>query len=94
MNILSIGNGFSEDAQRYLHEIAVPDGFDLDTYNIVFGGCSLSMHYENMTGKANPYYFYKNSKSIKKHKKRGNFRQCSSLVQGFNGKGYFGNRFS
>ncbi|MBR3994116.1 MAG: DUF4886 domain-containing protein [Clostridia bacterium] len=60
MNILSIGNSFSEDAQRYLHEIAESDGFDLDTYNIVLGGCSLSMHYENMTGKANPYDFHKN----------------------------------
>ena len=65
MNILSIGNSFSEDAQRYLHEVAVADGFDLDTYNIVLGGCSLSMHYENMTGKANPYCFHKNSKGIK-----------------------------
>ena len=32
MNILSIGNGFSEDAQRYLHEIAESDGFSIDTY--------------------------------------------------------------
>ena len=64
MNILSIGNSFSEDAQRYLHEIAESDGFFLDTYNIVLGGCSLSMHYENMTGNVKAYAFHKNAKAI------------------------------
>lgn len=45
MKILSIGNSFSQDAQRWLHSIAVASGDDLDTYNLVIGGCSLEMHW-------------------------------------------------
>lgn len=48
MNILSIGNSFSQDAQRYLHSIAKADGCDLNTYNLYIGGCPFSLHYRNM----------------------------------------------
>ena len=48
MKILSIGNSFSQDAQRYLHELAKADGFDLQTVNLCVGGCSLETHYKNM----------------------------------------------
>ena len=48
MNILSIGNSFSQDAQRYLHRIAAKDGFELHTFNLYIGGCPLSKHYRNM----------------------------------------------
>lgn len=48
MNILSIGNSFSQDAQRYLHRIAESDGVCLDTVNLCIGGCALSTHYDNM----------------------------------------------
>ena len=48
MNILSIGNSFSQDAQRYLHQIAKADGVVIQTFNLYIGGCSLSTHYENM----------------------------------------------
>ncbi len=48
MNILSIGNSFSQDAQRYLHKIAKKDGVELNTANLYIGGCSLALHYENM----------------------------------------------
>ena len=47
MKILSIGNSFSQDAQRYLHQIAKKDGFDLATANLYIGGCSLRTHYIN-----------------------------------------------
>ena len=30
MNVLSIGNSFSQDAQRYLHSIARADGMGLN----------------------------------------------------------------
>lgn len=53
MNVLMIGNSFSEDASRYLHAIAKSDGVDLNTCNLYIGGCPLSLHYQNMqTGKA------------------------------------------
>lgn len=55
MNILAIGNSFSEDANRYLHEIAQADGVDMTTVNLMIGGCPLSRHYENMQNDAKAY---------------------------------------
>ena len=63
MKILSIGNSFSQDAQRYLHELAKADGFDLQTVNLVIGGCSLQTHYENMLGDLATYVYEKNGVS-------------------------------
>ena len=48
MNILAIGNSFSEDATRYLHQIARSDKYDLTVVNLYIGGCPLSRHYRNM----------------------------------------------
>ena len=47
MKILSIGNSFSQDAQRYLHKLAKQDGTELKTVNLYIGGCSLKTHYLN-----------------------------------------------
>lgn len=47
MKILSIGNSFSQDAQRWLYDIAATDGFELETVNLYIGGCSLEMHCNN-----------------------------------------------
>ncbi len=55
MKILSIGNSFSDDATRYLHQIARADGCDLLTVNLYIGGCPLSLHYENMKKDINAY---------------------------------------
>ena len=48
MNILAIGNSFSQDATRYLHQIAAADGVTLHIANLYIGGCSLERHYRNM----------------------------------------------
>ena len=48
MNILSIGNSFSKDAQRYLHQIARADGAELTAVNLYIGGCPISRHYRTM----------------------------------------------
>lgn len=48
MKILSIGNSFSQDAQRYLYRLAKHDGMDLKTVNLYIGGCPLQKHYLNM----------------------------------------------
>lgn len=48
MKILSIGNSFSQDAQRYLHRLAKHEGVQLKTVNLYIGGCSLQRHYENI----------------------------------------------
>lgn len=55
MNVLSIGNSFSQDAQRYLHRIAAADGYTLNTFNLYIGGCPLSLHYQNMLSQKPEY---------------------------------------
>lgn len=47
MRILSIGNSFSEDAQRFLTDIARSVGDEnFECHNLFIGGCSLKRHYE------------------------------------------------
>ncbi len=48
MKILSIGNSFSQDAQRYLHQIAAAEGVELFCQNLYIGGCSLETHARNL----------------------------------------------
>ncbi|MBQ3562568.1 MAG: DUF4886 domain-containing protein [Clostridia bacterium] len=48
MQILSIGNSFSQDAQRYLSKIARANGEFIQSFNLFIGGCPLSTHYRNM----------------------------------------------
>ena len=63
MNILSIGNSFSQDAQRYLHRIAKADGFILNTFNLYIGGCPLSLHYRNMISEERAYLLEMNGET-------------------------------
>ena len=48
MNVLAIGNSFSEDATRYLHQIARTDRENIQVVSLYIGGCSLERHYRNM----------------------------------------------
>lgn len=57
MNVLSIGNSFSQDAQRYLSRLAMQDGVKLKTANLYIGGCSLQRHYINMLDDKADYDF-------------------------------------
>lgn len=57
MKILSIGNSFSQDAQRYLHRLAKADGTKMKTVNLYIGGCSLRRHYINMLDNNADYDF-------------------------------------
>ena len=65
MDILSIGNSFSQDAQRYLHQIARADGFTLNTFNLYIGGCPLSNHYRNMINEQRRYTLEMNGESTR-----------------------------
>lgn len=47
MKVLAIGNSFSEDATRYLYQIAKADNYSMKIVNLVIGGCSLRQHYVN-----------------------------------------------
>lgn len=55
IQILSIGNSFSQDAQRYLHELAKSEGVELQTVNLYIGGCSLERHFRNLKGDKREY---------------------------------------
>ena len=63
MKVLSIGNSFSQDAQRYLHQIAKADGVDIHCFNLYIGGCSLSKHYRNMLSEERVYALEMNGSS-------------------------------
>lgn len=63
IKILSIGNSFSQDAQRYLYQVAKNRGDQIKTANLYIGGCSLETHYENMRYNKANYLFEFNGKS-------------------------------
>ena len=60
MNILAIGNSFSEDATRYLHGIARADGVYTEVLGAAKGGCSLEWHYRYMLGDIRDYMLFFN----------------------------------
>ncbi|MBQ8689328.1 MAG: DUF4886 domain-containing protein [Clostridia bacterium] len=61
LRILFIGNSFSEDATRYIEQIA--DG-ELFVRNLYIGGCSLAMHAENIRSGAVCYDYQKDASPI------------------------------
>ncbi len=63
MKVLSIGNSFSQDAHRYLHELANHNGDSLKTVNLYIGGCSLRTHYINMLENKSAYLFEHNGQN-------------------------------
>lgn len=63
IQVLSIGNSFSHDAHRYLHELAWSEGVDMQTVNLYIGGCSLERHFRNMKGDKREYVLEVNGQS-------------------------------
>ena len=63
MKILSIGNSFSQDAQRYLHRLAFKEGVQLKCVNLYIGGCPLRTHYLNILDDNAAYDFQFNGQS-------------------------------
>lgn len=62
MNVLCIGNSFSQDATRYLHQIS-----DEKIYvrNLYIGGCSLERHWSNIVNESADYEWQKNGRMLK-----------------------------
>ena len=54
MNVLCIGNSFSEDASAYLQAVS---GGALYVRNLAIGGCSLERHYNNIVGNVVDYQY-------------------------------------
>ena len=63
MNILSIGNSFSQDAQKWLHKLAAGNGVEMDTVNLYIGGCSLEQHRKNAVEHTEDYALEQNGES-------------------------------
>lgn len=55
MNVLSIGNSFSQDAQTYLYAISRAEKKAVSCVNLYIGGCSLARHYRNIMGDKREY---------------------------------------
>lgn len=55
LRTLSIGNSFSQDACRYLHQISASMGIDWECVNLYIGGCSLETHAANLASGAEAY---------------------------------------
>ena len=64
INILSIGNSFSQDAHRYLHELAKSEGVSIQTINLYIGGCSLEQHFYNVMEDKKAYLLEMNGYSV------------------------------
>lgn len=63
IRVLSIGNSFSQDAQRYLHRIGEADGEKIKSVNLYIPGCSLRHHYINILENLYAYTFEFNGES-------------------------------
>lgn len=50
MRLLSIGNSFSQDAHRWLNDVAKANGVELYNVNLYIAGCSLETHHRLMDG--------------------------------------------
>lgn len=55
MDVLAIGNSFSQDATRYLHQIAESDDYKMTVVNLNAYRYSLSDHYKNSLTDADAY---------------------------------------
>lgn len=61
-NVLCIGNSFSQDATRYLHQVS---GEELFVRNLYIGGCSLERHWNNIVNNAAEYDYQKNGRCLR-----------------------------
>ena len=55
MQVLSIGNSFSQDAHKWLHKLAEVNGVNMETANLYIGSCPLKSHWHNYIDN-NPEY--------------------------------------
>ena len=63
MQVLAIGNSFSQDATAYLKKISECGNGNITVVNLYIGGCSLSRHYRNMLSGEKAYSLEFNGQS-------------------------------
>lgn len=56
MNVLAIGNSYSADGTRYVHQLAESCGENINITNLVIGGCTLERHFRNMHSGEKVYF--------------------------------------
>ncbi len=66
IKVLSIGNSFSQDATRYLPEIANDAGVDFVSENLYVGGCDLETHWHNVLNNSAFYELQVGAKMVGK----------------------------
>lgn len=66
MKILSIGNSFSQDAHKWLPQIAKSCNDDIEVVNLYIGGCSLQTHWEKYIKNDPAYDLEINSQFVRK----------------------------
>lgn len=64
MRLLSIGNSFSVDAQRWLNDIFESAGEKIYLGNLYIGGCPLDVHARNIRMDACAYDYYINNECV------------------------------
>jgi len=62
--ILAIGNSFSQDATKYITDIASAAGVEAETVNLYIGGCSLLRHYKNLKSGEAAYSYELNGQPV------------------------------
>lgn len=67
IKILAIGNSFSTDATRYLHQLAAAAGMDILVVNLFVGGCSLEQHWQFMERNEPAYLYELNGSSTERY---------------------------
>ncbi len=60
LKVLAIGNSFSEDATRYVHQLAKAAGIETKFVNLYIGGCPLERHWKNIETNEAAYVYQLN----------------------------------
>lgn len=57
INILAVGNSFTNNTMRYLHVLAAQAGVEIHTVNLFIGGCPLAKHWDNIQADRAAYLY-------------------------------------
>ncbi|WP_390409163.1 DUF4886 domain-containing protein [Lacticaseibacillus jixiensis] len=64
INVLAIGNSFSNNTTHYFHQAAQAAGIDVRVVNLYIGGCSLQRHWDNLEHHQADYVYELNGQHI------------------------------
>lgn len=67
INVLAIGNSFSQDATHFLHQLADWEHVEMKVVNLYIGGCSLERHWHNISLDVPEYLYELNGQSQERY---------------------------